>query len=65
MSNADRSHYQAMGLQSHAGSEEIRSAYLSAMKQYHPDQVAHLGPELRELANRKAQEINRAYDALM
>jgi len=56
--------YAILGIRKGATSAEIRVAYLACMKQYHPDQVTHLGPELRELANRKAQEINRAYEAL-
>jgi len=32
------------------------------MAQYHPDKVAHLGPELQVLAEQMAKRINRAYD---
>jgi len=42
--------------------DEIRQAYRQRMSEYHPDKVATLGPELRELAARKAQQINAAYD---
>jgi DnaJ domain len=45
--------------------EEIRAAYKRMLAQYHPDKVASLGPELRELANRKSQDITRAYRAAM
>ena len=38
-----------------------RKAYKARMLEYHPDKVAHLGPELRELAARKALEINLAW----
>ncbi|MHC1769408.1 MAG: DnaJ family molecular chaperone [Verrucomicrobiia bacterium] len=34
------------------------------MRQYHPDNVASLGPELRELAERKAKQINEAFRTL-
>jgi len=34
------------------------------MKEYHPDKVAGLGAELRELAERKAKEINMAFEEL-
>ena len=33
--------------------------------QYHPDKVASLGPELRELAERKSREITQAYREVM
>src|SRR5689334_20216103 len=45
-----------------ASIDEIRRAYRSLMSQYHPDKVASLGPELRELCERKTKEINTAYD---
>jgi DnaJ like chaperone protein len=48
-----------------ASIEEIRRAYRSLMSQYHPDKVASLGPELRELCERKTKEINTAYDRAM
>jgi preprotein translocase subunit Sec63 len=31
---------------------------------YHPDKVAHLAPEFREMADRKMKEINIAYGSL-
>jgi len=34
------------------------------MLQYHPDRVAHLGPEFQDLAHKKAQDIARAYAML-
>ncbi len=42
--------------------EEIRKAYQHRIAEYHPDKVAALGAELRELAERKSKEINLAYD---
>ena len=32
------------------------------MTQYHPDKVRNMGDEIREVAERKAKEINEAYD---
>lgn len=45
--------------------EEIVAAYKRKIRQYHPDLVARMGPELRELAERKSREINAAYDTAM
>jgi len=56
--------YEVLGIRRGAGPEEIRSAYRKAAQAYHPDKVAHLGPELRELAQRKFIEIQKAYAAL-
>jgi DnaJ like chaperone protein len=44
-----------------ASAEEIHAAYRRLISQYHPDKVEHLGPELKELAARKSQEITVAY----
>jgi hypothetical protein len=38
-----------------------KTAYKDQMLKYHPDRVAHLGVELRELAERKAKFINAAW----
>ena len=40
----------------------ITSQYKRKMSEYHPDKVAVLGRELKELAERKTKEINLAYD---
>lgn len=45
-----------------ASMDEIRRAYGLRMSEYHPDKVSALGAELRDLAARKASEINAAYD---
>jgi hypothetical protein len=44
--------------------DQIRLAYREIVKAYHPDRVAHLGPELRRLAESKTKEINSAYQVL-
>ncbi|WP_083823003.1 J domain-containing protein [Actimicrobium sp. CCI2.3] len=49
-----------------ASLDEVKTAYRSLIRQYHPDKVATLGQELRELAERKSKVINQAYsDALL
>jgi Protein of unknown function (DUF4236)/DnaJ domain len=44
--------------------EQIAAAYRKLAQMYHPDKVANLGPELRELAEQKMKEINAAYEEL-
>jgi hypothetical protein len=39
---------------------EARAAWRARIALYHPDKVDHLGQELRDLAARKALEINLA-----
>jgi hypothetical protein len=42
----------------------ITKRYKQLVKEYHPDQVAHLGQELRDLAAKKTTEINTAFAAI-
>lgn len=44
-----------------ASGREIQTAYRKKMSEYHPDKVATLGQELRELAERKSKDIDAAY----
>ena len=39
-----------LGLAPSASATEIKQAYRELMQQYHPDKVAHLGPEFRPIA---------------
>lgn len=57
--------YDVLGIRRGASMNEIKAAYRSKIREYHPDQVQRLGPELRDLAKRKTQEINRAYEQLV
>jgi preprotein translocase subunit Sec63 len=45
--------------------DEIRRSYLSKIKEFHPDRVAWLAPELLELAERRARTLNAAYTEAM
>ncbi len=53
-----------LGVGRDATREEIAQAYRERLKEYHPDRVATLGPELQELAHRKTIEIQRAWELL-
>lgn len=57
--------HKVLNVSQSADIQEIRRAYKSLMSQYHPDKVASMGPELRELCERKTKEINTAYDRAM
>jgi preprotein translocase subunit Sec63 len=56
--------YTILGVRRGDTFDEIRRAYRERMKEYHPDKVAGLGSELRELAEHKAKEINMAFEEL-
>ena len=55
---------EVLGVGPRASRHEVERAFRARMRQYDPAQVAHLGPELRELAERKAEEIHAAREAL-
>ena len=44
--------------------EDVRQAYRELVKSYHPDKVAHLGADLRRVAEAKTKEINGAFVVL-
>lgn len=43
---------------------EVRKAFRAMMVQYHPDKVAHLAPEFRELADKKSRQITEAWEKI-
>ena len=52
-----------LGVSATASEAEIKAAYREAIKGYHSDRVASLGPKLRALAEEESKRINVAYDA--
>ncbi len=40
---------------------DVKRVYKHLAVQYHPDKVAHLGPKLREVAEKEMKKINEAY----
>ena len=44
------------------GLTEVKTAHRRLIAQYHPDRVSAMGPEIREVAEIKAKEINEAYE---
>ena len=55
--------YEVLGVSRSASADEIKAAYRSLAKKYHPDN--YTGSPLQEVANEKMQEINEAYDAII
>lgn len=54
-----------LGVPTSATRMEIIAAYKQKISQYHPDKVANMGEEIRDLADRRSKEINAAYDAAL
>jgi DnaJ-domain-containing protein 1 len=61
---SSKSPYAVLGIAVSASTEEIKIAYRKMASLYHPDKVAHLAPEFREMADRKMKEINTAYGSI-
>jgi curved DNA-binding protein CbpA len=58
-----RDYYEVLGVSRDASQEEIKKAYRSLAKKYHPDNYAADNP-LKDLATEKMKEINEAYDQI-
>ena len=56
--------YRVFNLTSDASDAEVDQAYRRLISQYHPDKMAGAAEELREQAEKKASEINAAYDRI-
>jgi len=57
--------FDVLGVTESADVAEIERAYRVKMSQYHPDKVAQLGDDIKQLAEAKSKEINAAYDTAM
>ena len=57
--------YTILQISPSANESEIKAAYRKLMSEYHPDKVANLGKELRDLAEKKSKLINWAYETLI
>ncbi len=56
--------YKILNISRNATKYELTLAYRKFVKMYHPDKVAGLAPEYREIAERKMKIINAAYQRL-
>lgn len=50
-----------LGLRGRVTAVDVRIRYRELAAQYHPDKVNHLGPKLKEVAEREMLEINEAF----
>jgi len=56
--------YTVLNVSLNAPWEQISAAYRKMAQMYHPDKVAGLAPEYREIAERRMKAINAAYERL-
>jgi DnaJ like chaperone protein len=56
--------YRVLGVDRQTSPENIKRAYRRLVNQYHPDKVTHLGPEFKDLAEKRFKEIQRAYQEI-
>ena len=54
--------YEVLEVSRSASVAEIKTAFRDAMRKNHPDKVAAMSHDFAKLADRKAKEINRAYE---
>lgn len=54
--------FEVLEIPESSSKEEIIASYERLIRQYHPDLLAQMGRERRELAEVKSSEINVAYD---
>ncbi len=56
--------YKILEITKEASVDEIKAAYRSMAKKYHPDKVIHLGEEHRKGAEEKFRQVQEAYEKL-
>jgi DnaJ like chaperone protein len=66
ISDLDRleQYYAILGLSVGASIREIKIAYRTRIRDYHPDKVATLAPDFQEFAHQKSRQIIEAYEVL-
>ncbi len=56
--------YEVLEIEKSATDSEVKKAYRKMASKYHPDKVAHLGEELKNLAEEKFKSVNDAYQSV-
>jgi DnaJ-class molecular chaperone len=57
--------HEVLGVPESAAREDINAAYKAKISQYHPDKVAGMAAEIRDIALARSKEINAAYQQAM
>lgn len=56
--------YAVLGLDPDASDEDVEQAYRRGMSESHPDRVATASQDVRDLAGKRARELNGAYEEI-
>ena len=56
--------FDVLGIQKESSNIEIKKAYRKMANKYHPDKIAHLGEEFREIAQNKFKSVSEAYNKI-
>lgn len=59
-----RGSYTILEIDTSASDTEVKKAYRKMASKYHPDKVAHLGEDLKNLAEEKFKSVNEAYQTI-
>ena len=59
-----RDPYEVLGVSKNATEDEVKKAYRSMAKKYHPDKLQSKDPAMIKGAQEKFQEVQRAYEAI-
>ena len=57
-------YYTVLGIDKNASQEDIKKAYRTKAREYHPDKHANGSDSEKEMAEKKFKEINEAYEQL-
>ena len=60
----DQNHFEALGIAEDAPGDEVRRAFMTLAKTFHPDKVGRRSPELVDLAGKVFARISEAHDVL-
>ena len=60
--NNEKKYGELLGLVGKVTLADIHKAYKNKIKEYHPDKIEMMAGELKELAEQRTKELNKAYD---
>ncbi len=63
-SDSSTAPYTLLGVDHTATREDVKAAYHRKVREWHPDRLENMAPELRAYANRELARINSAYEEL-